>query len=407
METKQLIEQMNREWNELKSVLTGEAKAQADRFGAALGDTQAKMTEISTRIGALEIAAQRPVNVMSSEEKTSAAREFAVKRLRRAGLSQADALDRIEKHTDALNTYLRKGAQHLTGDQIKLMTVQDDTQGGFGASPDFEAGIIKGVVEISPARSLVTVRNTSKRSIKVMKRTGTFAAVWVGETETRSETTGLSYGLEEIPTHELSAMVDVSRQDLEDTDFDLEGELRSEFAEQFAYAEGVAVFTGNGFKKPEGIMANAAVGTSVQGTGGASALLYAGLVNVSHEGKEQYLANSRFIMNLRTLGQVRLIVEATTGAPIWAPMAAGAPATILGSPYSIVQAMDNVAADAFPVAYGDFKRAYRLADRISIEIIRDEVTQAASGAVRFWARKRLGGQVVLAEAVRKLKISVA
>ena len=403
MEAKQLFDQINTEWKALQAVMTGEAKAQSEKFGAALGDTQAKMTEISTRIGALEIAAQRPVNVMSSEEKMSAAREFAVKRLRRAGFSQADAVKRIEDHTDALNTYLRKGAQHLTPDQFKLMSVQDDTQGGFGASPDFEAGIIKGVVEISPARSLVTVRNTSKRSIKVMKRTGTFAAVWVGETETRTETTGLSYGLEEIPTHELSAMVDVSRQDLEDTDFDLEGELRSEFSEQFAYAEAIAVFTGNGFKRPEGIMSNAAV--AIDSTGAAADITYDGLVNVSHNGKEQYLANSRFIFNLKTLGKARLLKD-TTGQPIWAPMASGAPATILGSPYTIVQALANVGAGADAVAYGDFKRAYRLADRISIEIIRDEVTQAASGAVRFWARKRLGGQVVLVEAVRKLRCQV-
>lgn len=401
METKQLIEQMNREWSELKSVLTGQAAEQATKFGAALGDTQAKMTEISNRISELEVKAQRPVNVQSTEEKVSAAREFAIKRLRRAGLNREDAVKRIDDHGVAMDTFLRKGAQHLTGDQIKLMTVQDDTQGGFGASPDFEAGIIKGVVELSPARSIVTVRNTSKRSIKVMKRTGTFAAVWVGETETRSETTGLSYGLEEIPTHELSAMVDVSRQDLEDTDFDLEAELRSEFAEQFAYAEGVAVFTGNGFKKPEGIMANAAV--AVDSTGHATDLTYAGLVNVSHNGKEQYLANARFLFNLRTLGKIRLIVEATTGAPIWAPMASGAPSTVLGSPYTIVQAMANTGAGLDPVAFGDFKRAYRLADRISIEIIRDEVTQASQGAVRFWARKRLGGQVVLVEAVRKLR----
>jgi HK97 family phage major capsid protein len=405
METKQLIEQMNREWNELKSVLTGEAASQKAQFGQALGDVQAKMDAISTRIGQLEVAAQRPVAQGSISESKDASFEFAVKRLRRAGLSKEAACERIEKHQDAMNTFLRKGAQHLTQDQIKLMTVQDDTQGGFGASPDFEAGIIKGVVDISPARSLVTVRNTSKRSIKVMKRTGTFAAVWVGETETRNETTGLSYGLEEIPTHELSAMVDVSRQDLEDTDFDLEGELRSEFSEQFAYAEGVAVFTGNGFKKPEGIMSNAAVAEEV--TGEAAALTYAGLVNVSHNGKEQYLANSRFILNLKTLGKIRLIVEATTGAPIWAPMAAGAPATILGSPYTIVQAMADVAAGTYPIAFGDFKRAYRLADRISIEIIRDDVTQASSGAVRFWARKRLGGQVVLVEALRKLKVAAA
>jgi predicted phage gp36 major capsid-like protein len=38
--------------------------------------------------------------------------------------------------------------------------------------------------------------------------------------------------------------------------------------------------------------------------------------------------------------------------------------------------------------------------------VRDEVTQLTSGAVRFYSYKRNGGQVVVAEAIRKLKVSV-
>ena len=70
----------------------------------------------------------------------------------------------------------------------------------------------------------------------------------MAESGTRSETTGYNVGLEEIPAHEHYALVDISEQDLEDSVFDLEAEMQSEFAEQFAKAEGSAFVSGNGWK---------------------------------------------------------------------------------------------------------------------------------------------------------------
>jgi HK97 family phage major capsid protein len=401
-EVKQLTEQINKEWNELKAVLQGESKAQIDKFGKTLGDTEAKLVEISTRIGQLEVKAQRPsLEGFQRTVQADAAFEVAVKGLVRGGLDEEKAVERVKAHNAAMAKYLRKGEAAFTAEERKLMTVSDDSTGGFAASPEFDSTILKGVVEISPVRSLVRVRNTGKRSVKMMKRTGTFAAVWVGEIETRSETTGLAYGLEEIPTHEIYAMVDISKQDLEDAEFDLESELRMEFVEQFALAEGVAGITGNAIGKPEGIISNAAI--AIDTTGSAAALTYTGLVNVSHNGKENYLPNARFIFNLKTLGKLRLLLDGND-QPLWAPAVAGsAPATILGFPYTIVQGMADVAADSKSVAFGDFKRGYQLVDRVALEIERDPYTQASRGAVRFYARKRLGGQVVLAEAIRILK----
>jgi HK97 family phage major capsid protein len=82
------------------------------------------------------------------------------------------------------------------------------------------------------------------------------------------------------------------------------------------------------------------------------------------------------------------------------------PNTILGQPYVEVPDMPDVAANAFPIAFGDVRRAYTVVDRISLSVLRDPFTQATNGNVRFIARRRVGGQVVLAEAIRKLKVSV-
>ena len=60
---------------------------------------------------------------------------------------------------------------------------------------------------------------------------------------------------------------------------------------------------------------------------------------------------------------------------------------------------------SYPIAYGDFARAYTLVDRLAMSLQRDNLTQATSGNVRFLFWKRVGGAVTLAEAIRKLKCS--
>jgi HK97 family phage major capsid protein len=68
--------------------------------------------------------------------------------------------------------------------------------------------------------------------------------------------------------------------------------------------------------------------------------------------------------------------------------------------------MPSEGAGLVPIAYGDFARGYTLVDRIQMEMLRDPYTQATSGNIRFIFRRRLGGQVTLAEAIRKLTCSV-
>ena len=44
-----------------------------------------------------------------------------------------------------------------------------------------------------------------------------------------------------------------------------------------------------------------------------------------------------------------------------------------------------------------------IVDRVALAVLRDPFSQASSGNVRYIARRRVGGEVVLAEAMRVLE----
>ena len=80
--------------------------------------------------------------------------------------------------------------------------------------------------------------------------------------------------------------------------------------------------------------------------------------------------------------------------------------TILGHSYVEATDMPSEGNNTFPVAFGDFRRGYMIVDRVNLAVLRDPFTQATTGNVRYIARRRVGGQVIQAEAISKLKCSV-
>jgi HK97 family phage major capsid protein len=311
----------------------------------------------------------------------------------------------IDESLHVFDAYCRKGFEALSDAEKKALTVSNDSTGGYLAPPEYVRELIKDITEISPIRGIARVRSTGARSIQVPKRTGTFSAQWVAESGTRSETTGYQVGLEEIPAHEYYALVDISEQDLEDSVFDLEAEMQSEFSTQFAKAEGAAFVSGNAVGKPEGFMTNSDV--SAVNSGNGTALLADGLLSLVHSIKSDYANNATFVFNRSTLSEIRKLKD-TAGQYVFQAgmsLVQGVPNTILGYPYVEATDMPNVGANAFPVAFGDFSRAYMIVDRIALAVLRDPFTQATTGNVRYIARRRVGGQVILPEAIVKQKVS--
>ncbi len=293
--------------------------------------------------------------------------------------------------------WLRVGKDALSPDEVKVLTVSNDNTAGYLAPPEYVRELIKGIVEYSPIRSIARIRQTTHRSIQMPKRTGNFSAAWVAESGTRSETTGYAVGLEEIPAHELYALVDISEQEVEDSVFNLEAEMNSEFIEQFAKAEGNAFVSGNSVGRPQGVLENSSVGNTA---GPNDAIDANSLIAVAHTVKAEYARNGTYVMNRSTLAAMRKLRDGA-GQYVFQPglYQMGVGSSILGHPIVEATDMPDIADGAKPVIFGDFRRGYLIVDRTSLSIMRDPFTQATSGNVRYIARRRVGGQVILPEAL--------
>ncbi len=80
---------------------------------------------------------------------------------------------------------------------------------------------------------------------------------------------------------------------------------------------------------------------------------------------------------------------------------------LLGRPVIEAPDMPDEGAGLFPIILGDFNAAYRIYDRVAMSILRDPYSLATTGKVRFHARRRVGGGLVKAEALRKIKCAAA
>lgn len=304
----------------------------------------------------------------------------------------------------AFTNFLRVGREVMAAEEVRALVVGDDTKGGYLAPQEFVAEVIKGIVEISPIRQAVRVGATSSGGVLLPKRTGRPTAAWVGEEEESPET-GMTYGQLEIPVHEITAHVDVSQRLLEDSAINVEAEVAADLAEEFGSIEALSFVKGNGTKKPLGIMAAPNVPVFVNGH--ATNIQADSLIKLMYNLPAVYRNNGSWMLNGTTLGIIRTLKDGQ-GNYLWQPSyQAGEPSTLLGRPVIEAVDMDDIAANAFPIAFGDFARSYRIYDRVGMSILRDPYTVATKGLVRFHARRRVGGGLVLGEAMRKLKMATS
>ncbi len=350
--------------------------------------------EITTKFGKLE------TDLKSATDRL----DIEIAKMKRPGTETKANENTVE--VKAFETFVRKGREALTPDQVKSLNVSDDTAGGYLAPEQFIAELLRNLTLYSPVRSIARVMGTSSGSVVLSKRTGGMTSQWVGEKQARPETK-VTFGQNRYGVMELTAFVDVSNNSLEDSAFDIAQLIAFEFGEEFGTAEGTAFVNGNGVLSPMGFMSD--TGLSYTPGGHGSEIKADGLIDLFHAVKTPYRANSVWGMNSTTLAAVRKLKDSSTGTYLLMPAGFnGSPAaTILGRPVVEMPDMPNIAADAFPVIFGDFAQGYRIFDRVQLSILRDPYSQATEGMTRFHGRRRVAGGVGKAEAIRKLKIATS
>jgi HK97 family phage major capsid protein len=185
--------------------------------------------------------------------------------------------------------------------------------------------------------------------------------------------------------------------------------VSNKISDKFGRLEATAFMVGTGVKMPRGLLTYPA-GTTNPGqieqihSGDANLVTADSLIRISFSVKEPYMANARFLMQRTTVASVMLLKD-TQQRYLWQPFyIASQPASLVGYPIAWAADMPAIAAGATPIAFGDFRQAYTIVDRLGISTLRDPFT--AKPFVLFYKRRRVGGDVVNFEAYKLLLIGV-
>lgn len=299
--------------------------------------------------------------------------------------------------------------------QKRAVTTTTDGAGGYAVPEVISRTIHRNLAEISPLRNLVSVVQAGSKDYKELVDVRGTTYGWVGETDTRTETG--TPGLEEVaPTFGMIyAYPKASEESLDDIFFNVENWLVTSISEGFAEGEENAIVNGNGTKKPTGFLNGTPVATAdgarafgvlqFIASGAAAAVSDADkFIDTVQSLKKGYRRNAQWLMNKATVGDVMKLKDGD-GNYLWkmGDIKAGQPDRLLGYAIAESEEMPDIAANAFPVAFGDFKAGYVLADLVGFRLTRDEIT--TPGYVKWYARRRLGGAVRKSEAIKLIKVA--
>jgi HK97 family phage major capsid protein len=361
--------------------------ARQDRADAEIATLRGDVDEVKARLDKVARAATRPVM---------------------SGAATAAEAPEVKSFVDG---YLRRGRET----EIKSMTGASPADGGFAVPRQIDAAIASRLAGISPIRSIAQVVQTGTAGYRKLVATTGVTAGWVSETAPRPETGTPQFAEIAPPSGDLYANPAASQTMLDDAGFDLEAWLANEVATEFARAEGAAFVKGTGVNQPEGFLtgAKATAEDSVRafgsmqymGTGSATGLgsaLDTRLIDLIHSLRAGHRQGAVFVMNATTLASVRKLKTAD-GAFLWQPgMVEGQPNRLLGYPVIEAEDMPDVAAGTFPIAFGNFRNGYLIAERSATRVLRDPFTNKPF--VHFYTTKRIGGKVLDSNAIKLLKI---
>jgi HK97 family phage major capsid protein len=317
----------------------------------------------------------------------------------------------------AFATFFRsgRGEESLTELAVRAqLTTQSNPDGGYVVTEEMDTAIVRVLANVSAMRQLARVISTSTGRYKTLVSQGGATSGWVSEEQARPATNTPALSEISVFTGEMYANPAATQTLLDDARVDIAQWLADEVSITFAEQEGAAFISGNGINKPKGVLAYPTVANTSYAwgklgfvvTGAAAAFASSNpadaIINLHYALKAGYRNNASWLISDAVMGTVRQMKDGQDNY-LWAPPTVDGPATILGKPVVTDDNMPALAANAFPIAFGDFQRGYLISDRMGVQVLRDPYTNKPY--VQFYTTKRVGGGVVNFEAIKLLKCS--
>lgn len=420
-----IIDKINALWEEQKAALDKRDELLKKDSSAAISDLKemlAKQDEDFKKYKAEADEEVKRLKISSAPSGDPKTREDMVKSAFFRTVHKTNYQDLPEESKSALIEAEMRAAKAYglpkSETEMKTLLSGIDTYGGIFVPVEVERDILKLARDDSAIYRLAEKKTTGTSSYERPVRLAEANAVWTGEVETRKETRTSEYGQLKWDVHTLMAKPTLSSELIEDSYVDIEAELmdstRIAFGETIAHAH----VWGNGVKKPFGILAYPVaeqtgkagvdwgkLGFAKTGKSGAFNTTNATdcLIDMTTFLKRGYRQGANWLMNSFTESSVRKLKD-NDGNYLWQPsLQMGKPNTLLGYNVEIDENMPDIEANAFSVAFGNFRKGYLVVERRGMRIQRDTVTKAP--LVIFNIDLRTGGGIQNFEAIKLLKFA--
>lgn len=320
---------------------------------------------------------------------------------------------------EALNQYreLQKKAM-----EVKEVSIGSSPGGGMALPEEIATAVDKLLLKTSPIVQFVKNVRAGSSDYKELVSVNVAGYAWSSETGGRSDS-ATPLLRERAPTWgELYAYPKATNWSMQDIFFNVEQWLIDSIAEGMSVGLSAAIWNGDGSNKPTGMIntAPSLLETYASPERAHAALQYIPIsspsspqatlgitpntvIDLVYKLNARYRGNARFAANTVTQGHIRKFKD-TAGQYLWQPsLQVGQPDRLLGYELFTWEQMGNpTAANAFPLAFGDFNKAYTLVTRSELEVMRESIT--TPGYTKFYVNRRYGGTVTNHDAVKLAKV---
>lgn len=387
MDTKNLIEQRNALLTKMQAIKLG------DKFGP---EERSSFDAMNADLAIVD----GDITRFQAFEKIEAEQRSAV-RPNRAEPGAAIEADSVEKQgkevRSALTGYMRTGRI----EERAITTLSSGPNGGALIPQAFYGILTDAQKYYGPISTVVGSRkDTSGEPLKIALSndvTNTFTiqgeATAISEVDPAYQSKTLSVDTVNV------GLVQISRQELQDSYFDLDSWIRTKFAVR--YARGLEGYITNGnSSNVASLITSAYAAVTATGNNGTTGATGTGANSIGYDDiaalhtalDPAYLSNAKWSFTSKTLGFL-LGVKDGFGRPLFIPNpSSGAFDSLLGHQIVLNQALPQIAASAVgTVLFGDFAEGYLLRQVGDLEIVRMDERFAELGLVGFTGWARLGG----------------
>ena len=258
-------------------------------------------------------------------------------------------------------------------------------------------------------RSLVDVKTT--KSNRMRKRSRTRVTVGMGNLELGDSVNNSDMVLTEEWQYveDMNGYTEFGVDELMDSDTNLIAAMSEDYTFGFAELEDTQIWEGQGHTLKEfgGLSRGTTITRHTAAAAAAASVTVDDFLKLFYQVPVQYRKNGQLVITSTTELALMLLRNdsggAGTGSYLWQPsVQAGLPNRLRGYPQYTQDDLDEWdGTTGNDVAiFGDFKRGYRILDRLGTTLTKFSELRRLSGLIGFLATRRTGGEIKIADALR-------